>query len=278
MLGQPGLDQQGQPEAGVRRADQLDQLVAHPLGGDDLDPRRPCRVIAATTASSTVKPSWAANRAARIIRSGSSEKESSGRPGVRSSRCARSTTPPYGSSKSRLGHAHRHRVDREVAAAEVAGQGVAEVDVRLARGGVVGLGAVRRDLDQPVALAAADGAEVAAHVPVARRAQPLQDPLGLLGPRRRREVEVVVRAARASRRAPVRRPAPARGRPPRTARPSSSMTGAIRSSSAPTGRWTSAIWSGGGGDSGTTEQSRPDAGEAGLDPSGWSLARSGDAR
>ena len=60
-------------------------------------------VIAATTAGSTANPSWAANRAARIIRSGSSEKESSGRPGVRSTRCARSTTPPYGSSKVRSG-------------------------------------------------------------------------------------------------------------------------------------------------------------------------------
>ena len=59
--------------------------------------------IAATTAGSTVKPSWAANRAARIIRSGSSEKLSSGRPGVRSTRCARSTTPPNGSSKVRSG-------------------------------------------------------------------------------------------------------------------------------------------------------------------------------
>ena len=60
-------------------------------------------VIAATTSGATVKPSWAANRAARIIRSGSSEKESSGGPGVRSSRWARSTTPPYGSSKIRPG-------------------------------------------------------------------------------------------------------------------------------------------------------------------------------
>ncbi len=41
-------------------------------------------VIAATTSGATSKPSWAANRAARIIRSGSSEKLSSGRPGVRS--------------------------------------------------------------------------------------------------------------------------------------------------------------------------------------------------
>ena len=60
-------------------------------------------VIAATTDGSTSKPSWAAKRAARIIRSGSSEKESSGVPGVRSTRWARSTTPPYGSSTSRPG-------------------------------------------------------------------------------------------------------------------------------------------------------------------------------
>ena len=36
-------------------------------------------VIAATTSGATVKPSWAANRAARSIRSGSSENESCGR-------------------------------------------------------------------------------------------------------------------------------------------------------------------------------------------------------
>ena len=60
-------------------------------------------VIASTTPGSTVKPSCAENRAARIIRSGSSEKESTGRPGVRSTRWARSTTPPYGSSSSRPG-------------------------------------------------------------------------------------------------------------------------------------------------------------------------------
>ena len=60
-------------------------------------------VIAATTSGATMKPSWAANRAARIIRSGSSENESSGVPGVRSSPWARSTTPPYGSSTMRPG-------------------------------------------------------------------------------------------------------------------------------------------------------------------------------
>ena len=50
-----------------------------------------------------MKPSWAAKRAARIIRSGSSENESSGRPGVRRVWWARSTIPPYGSSNRRPG-------------------------------------------------------------------------------------------------------------------------------------------------------------------------------
>ena len=60
-------------------------------------------VIASTTSGTTVKPSWAAKRAARSIRNGSSENESSGRPGVRSTWCTRSTTPPYGSSSCRSG-------------------------------------------------------------------------------------------------------------------------------------------------------------------------------
>ncbi len=60
-------------------------------------------VIAVATSGATSNPSWAANRAARSMRSGSSEKESSGRPGVRSTRWARSTIPPNGSSKSRPG-------------------------------------------------------------------------------------------------------------------------------------------------------------------------------
>ena len=115
-------------------------------------------------------------------------------PGVRSSPWARSTTPPYGSSTTRPGQPHRHRVDGEVAAAEVALQGVAEVDGRLARGRVVGLGAVGRHLDGPLPLAAADGAEVAAHVP--GRVAPLREqPLGVVGPRRGGEVEVGVRPA-----------------------------------------------------------------------------------
>ncbi len=55
-------------------------------------------VIAVTTAGSGVNPSWAAKRAARIIRSGSSENESSGVPGVRITLFATSAIPPYGST------------------------------------------------------------------------------------------------------------------------------------------------------------------------------------
>ncbi len=44
--------------------------------------RSAIRVMAARTSSCTVMPSCAAKRAARIMRSGSSEKEASGAPGV----------------------------------------------------------------------------------------------------------------------------------------------------------------------------------------------------
>ncbi len=141
-----------------------------------------------------MKPSWAANRAARIIRSGSSPNESSGRPGVRSTRWARSTMPPYGSSNTRSGKRHRHRVDGEVATTEVPGERVAVVDRRLAAGRVVLLRPVRGDLDLVVAPAAADRAEVAADVPDGVGPS-LHQPLGDLGAGRGGEVEVEVLAA-----------------------------------------------------------------------------------
>ncbi len=62
--------------------------------------RSACSVIAARTSSATVKPSLAANRAARRMRSGSSLNESSGRPGVRSTLACSASTPPNGSTSS----------------------------------------------------------------------------------------------------------------------------------------------------------------------------------
>ena len=212
-------------------------------------------VIAATTSGATAKPSWAAKRAARIIRSGSSEKESSGVPGVRSTRSARSTIAAERDRRTR-GSGTRTAIEltREVAATEVALEGVAEVDVGLARVGVVGLGAVGRDLHLPRSLAAADRAEVAAHVPDRRR------------PSRRRSRSVTSGRAEvvksrsfwsrpiiASRTGP---PTSASSSPASAKRaPSSSMTDPMRSSSAPTRRWISTIGRGGRAASDTTGQS-----------------------
>ena len=57
-------------------------------------------VIAVTTSSSGSNPSWEVNRAARIIRSGSSENDSSAAAGVRITWVCRSPRPPNGSSSA----------------------------------------------------------------------------------------------------------------------------------------------------------------------------------
>ena len=180
-------------------------------------------VIAATTAGSTVKPSWAANRAARIIRSGSSENESSGR-----ARRPQQAVREVDHAAVRVDelprrHPHRHRVHGEVAAAEVALEGVAEVDRRLARG------RRRSSSERYVVISTWKGPLRLPIVPKARpmshvaSAQPVEQPLDLVGARRRGEVEVVVRPAEhrvAHRAADQGQLVPGRRR---TALPSSSM-------------------------------------------------------
>ncbi len=188
--GEAGIDEQGQPEPGVRRAHQLDQLVAHPLRGDDLDPlghvahRADHRVVDGE--AELRREPGGPHHPQRVV----------GERVLRPARCLDHAVGEVDHAAVRVfevsaRHPHRHRVDGEVPAAQVAGERVAEVDDRLARGGVIGLGPVRRHLDHEVALAAADRPEVAPHVPV-RVAPLLEDLLGLLGPGRRREVEVVV--------------------------------------------------------------------------------------
>ena len=65
--------------------------------------RSAIRVIASTVASSTAKPSCAAKRAARSIRSGSSPNEISGLDGVVMIRSMRCSTPPDGSTRRTSG-------------------------------------------------------------------------------------------------------------------------------------------------------------------------------
>ncbi len=54
--------------------------------------------IATAASTATVKPSWAVNRMARSMRSGSSPNDTSGVPGVRSTPAMRSSMPPEGST------------------------------------------------------------------------------------------------------------------------------------------------------------------------------------
>ena len=187
---------------------------------ETIESRSAMSVIAATTPGSTVRPSSAANRAARIIRSGSSENDSSGVPGVRSTPAARSRWPPNGSTNSRGAELEGHRVDREVPPGEVAEQGVAEGHGGLARRRLVGVRPVGRDLELPVADPGADGAELTPDVP-GRVGPAGEAALDLVRARRRGEVQVVLvgSADPAARREPTRRPGRSSAPPSRTGCP-----------------------------------------------------------
>ena len=171
-------------------ADQLHQLVAHPLGGDDRDPARHRghrgHDLGRDDEAELGGEAGGAHHAERVVGEGVL-------------RCARGAQHPFGEvDHAAVGVLERprgdpdgHRVDGEVASAQVAGERVAEVDVGLAGVGVVGLGAVGRDLHLPRTLAAADGAEGATHVPDGVGPAG-QQPLGRVGPCARGEVEVVL--------------------------------------------------------------------------------------
>ena len=106
--------------------------------------------------------SCTARRTPRSSRSGSSANRPRPRRLPESAAPARSPWPSNGSTRSPVVDVQRDGVDREVAAAQVAFERVAELDLRLARAGLVLLGAVGRDLDDVVAEDAADRPELLA--------------------------------------------------------------------------------------------------------------------
>ncbi len=190
---QAGLHQKRQPEPRERRAHQLDQLVADPLGGDDLDPagHRGHR-----------RDHLGRHREAQLggeARGPHHPQRVVGEGVLRATGGAQGPVGEVDQAAVRVlelatWDADGHRVDREVTPAEVAEQVVAVRHVGLAGHRVVGLGAVGRDLDLPVTDPGADGAERATHVP--HRVDPAGEQLlGLLGAGRRGEVEVVLEAA-----------------------------------------------------------------------------------
>ena len=181
--------------------------------------RRSCICsIARTTRGAGASSSWAANLAARSIRSGSSENAISGSSGVSSRLAARSFTPPNGSTNSPSGSriaialTVKSRRDRSVS------QVLAERHGRLAVLLRVDLLAEGRDLQDLVALAGADRPELHAD-----QVQPLgpaaQDLRRLLRGRRRSRSPDRSRApARAAAPAPRHPPGRARDRPGGNAR------------------------------------------------------------
>ncbi len=89
---------------------------------------------------------------------------------------------------------HRHGVDGEVAAHQIADQVVAVLHLRVAAARLVGLGAVGGHLDAKAGLDQADGAEGDARVP-GRLGPALDQRQHLLGPRVGGQVEVVAEPA-----------------------------------------------------------------------------------
>jgi hypothetical protein len=114
--------------------------------------------MAARTSGATSKPSLAANRAARRMRSGSSLNESSGRPGAQHLVLQRVQAAER-VDQLVAGQPGSHRVDGEVPPAQVLLQRPAVPDVGLAGLGTVLLAAVGGDLEHRPALAQAHGAE-----------------------------------------------------------------------------------------------------------------------
>ena len=189
LVGEAGVDEQPQAGHGVAPAHQLHQLLAHPLRRHDLDARghgghRRHRGVVGREAELGGEPGRA-HHAQGVVAEGLLGRDRGAQHAGREV-----GQPAELVHELRRRQSHSERVDGEVAPGEVALEAVAEGHLRLARRRVVVVGAVRRDLDLVVALADAEGAELAAHVPdgVGPAAHDLLD---VVRARRRRQVEVV---------------------------------------------------------------------------------------
>ena len=101
-LAQARVHQQLQAGPRRRRHDEFDQFVTH-RSALTTSMRSAMLAMASTACASTLIPNCEDSLAARIMRSGSSEKESAGAPGVRSRLTARSSRPSKGSTNCHCG-------------------------------------------------------------------------------------------------------------------------------------------------------------------------------
>ena len=157
-LGQTGLKQQFEARAGIGERQQAVELIANPLVGHDAEPvghgqnggcqrwlrgqpelsQEPCRPQHAQGV--------VAERRLRVQRRAEKAVSQVG-------------CPTEGIHQSAIGKLNGHGVDGEVAPGEIGLDGVGKNHIGLAGARLVPLGAVRGDLNPPVAPASADGAE-----------------------------------------------------------------------------------------------------------------------
>ena len=253
VVGQPGVDEQREARAAGRGASSSLLSSSRTRSADTIAIRSAIAVIAATHLG-VDRRSRAGRRTAPPASSAAGRRRTTppACPGSAARRRARSSRPPNGSTNVSDGSAHGHRVDREVAPAQVALEACRRTSTSGLRDvAVVALVAVGRDLDHELAACARRSCRTRARRPTRRPPSPRRTARVTSGARVGGEVEVGRRPAEtASRTGPptsarlwprgreaLRQPAEHRGRAP-PARP--------RAGAAPSARRAPRLLRGGG--------------------------------
>ena len=191
VLREAGVDEQGEAASRIRGHDDLHELLADPLRRDDRQPLglgrhgrddvlRDLEAELGGEAGRPHHPQRVVHE--RVMRRPGRADDARGQVGLAVEEV----------HEGQVGQPDGHRVDGEVAADQVAFEGVAEVDLRLAGLRVVLLGPVGGDLHLATGHPGADRAEPDAHVP-GRLREAVEEREHRLGPRIGREVEVGLR-------------------------------------------------------------------------------------
>ena len=184
-------------DAGARAVGQheLDQLVAHALGGYDVDAighvGDSLGGVRSDAEPQLRDETHGTHHAQRIVVEGLPRVDRRAQHAF-----GEIVRPAERIDEFEVGHAQRHRVDGEIAARQVALQRVAVVHLGLARIGIIRVGPVCGDLHLHLGAVGApahgpERAELAAHIPEPVMAPPLEDRFELVGTRRCAEIQIV---------------------------------------------------------------------------------------
>ena len=173
-VGDARVDHQLDAATRVGRDDEALELGADALGGDDLEARghgfHRVHDVQVDVEAQLGAKARGAHDTQRIVVEGLLGGHGGAQVTIREVREAAARV-----DECHLRQAHRHRVDREVAARQVALERIAEGHLGLARTDLILVGAVRRHLDDQVTATTADRAKLLADVP--GRVAPLRQEL-----------------------------------------------------------------------------------------------------